>query len=128
MRVLFNISNHPSDKWGARQTAAAREIAEVIKDIKFPDVPAAAGTEDVKILAMSIANDIANSSEDKQDKVVHVMGEMSLTAALVAILQSYGIRCVCSCTARDVVELPNGTKQSRFEFVQFREYPAVAIL
>lgn len=127
MRVLFNISNHPSDKWGERQTDAAHELADVIKDVKFPEVPATAGTEDVVDIAMSIANEI-ESSGDRRDTVVHVMGEMSLTAAMVAILQSYGIRCVCSCTARDVVELPNGTKQSRFEFVQFRNYPTIALL
>ncbi len=124
MRVLFNISNHPSDKWGEKQIQAAKELADVIKDLHFPNVPPKAPAEYVTITAMDIAKSIENEKQTKgvSEVMVHVMGEMTLTYGLVVALRGKGIRCFASCTERIVTELPDGTKQSKFDFVQFREY------
>ena len=132
MRVLFNISNHPSDKWGEKQIAAAKELADVIKDCQFPNVPPKATSYEVRTTALEIANTIAKQKhfQDVEGITVHVMGEMTLTFAIVAALQNLNldIRCIASCTERIVTEMPDGTKQSKFEFVQFRTYQAIALL
>ncbi len=133
MRVLFNISNHPSDKWGEKQIQAAKELADVIKDCQFPNVPPKATSYEVRTTALEIANEIAKQKHFQQDVegiTVHVMGEMTLTFAIVAALQNLklDIRCIASCTERIVTEMPDGTKQSKFEFVQFRHYPHIELL
>ena len=133
MKILFNISNHPSNKWDEKQLQAAKNMADVIKDCPFPNVPPTATSEEVRENALEIANCILsqkNLLQNVDEITVHIMGEMTLTFATVAALQNLelGIRCVASCTERNVIELPDGTKQSKFEFVQFRTYPAIALL
>lgn len=57
---------------------------------------------------------------------VMCQGEFTLALAVIRRLQANGIRCVCACSERKVVEeqMKDGTTQkiSRFGFQQFREY------
>ncbi len=121
MNKLINISNHPSDKWGEAQSKAAKEFADVIIDRPFPSVPPRATADEVNTMALEIANEISGKYTPV-DTAVHIMGEMTLTAAVVAYLQQNGFECVASCTERIVTELENGNKLSKFEFVKFRQY------
>ncbi|MDE6842128.1 MAG: CRISPR-associated protein [Muribaculaceae bacterium] len=119
--MLINLSNHPSDKWGEKQQEAAKKFGEIV-DIQFPNIPADADDHDLNALVREYHKKVTDLGDGTPMKV-HVMGEMTFTHRLINLLAEFGnIPCIASCTARNVVELPDGTKQSRFEFVQFRRY------
>jgi hypothetical protein len=50
------------------------------------------------------------------------MGELTFTFKLVELLKSHGITVLASTTLRTTQDLSDGTKISKFEFVQFRSY------
>lgn len=128
--MFINISNHPTAKWGEKQLAAAHELnqsidpngqASTIVDIPFPNVRATADNTDIEILAFNLFHPILETYRSRET-VVHVMGEMSLTYALVRRFLTHGFMAVASTTERTVVENPDGTKLTTFNFVQFRHY------
>jgi hypothetical protein len=116
--MFINISNHPSAKWGEKQLAAAAEFGELC-DRQFPTIPADASAEDVQAMAADMAEEV---TENGTNAVVHVMGEMGYTHALVTLLKAAGVRCFHSTTERKVTENLDGSKTVVFEFVQFRSY------
>lgn len=129
---FINVSNHPSSKWSQKQLEAALALADSIIDVPFPNVPADASTSDVKDLAEElVTNKVWPHINDYkvEPMTVLVQGEMTLTAAILKILQvpGNGINCVAACSERKSVETqnPDGTttKTAIFEFVQFRSYP-----
>lgn len=120
-KVFINISNHLSSSWGAKQREAAEAYGD-IEDIKFPVVPADADDGFVDSTAKKIAREIFDAHDDTVDITVHVMGEMTLTYAIVNILKTCGVRCVASCSDRKVEERSDGSKVSYFEFAGFRKY------
>lgn len=120
-KVFINISNHLSSSWGDKQREAA-EAYGTIEDIGFPHVPADADEGSIDDTAKKIAKKIFDTYDDTVDITVHVMGEMTLTYALVNILKTCGVRCVASCSDRKVEERSDGSKVSYFEFAGFRKY------
>lgn len=119
--MLINLSNHPTAMWLSEQIAAAHsEYGEVI-DLPFPAVPADADEADIQTIAQEYlkkVQDIAPSAE----AVVHIMGEMTLTYALVCLLKQAGYTCVASTSVREVYEEEPGKKTAVFRFVRFRQY------
>jgi len=115
MTKFYNLSNHPSGKWGGEQLRAASVYGEVT-DLPFPNVPEDMDEAGIAFLADTVAGEVDDGS------VVHVMGEMTLTYAVIQRLKWRGIKCVASTTKREVTELPDGTKQIKFNFCKFREY------
>lgn len=119
---FINVSNHPSSRWSSAQVQAALALASEVIDIQFPNVSSTASTSDVKALAAEVAAKIPETAS-----IALVQGEMTLTAALVRLLQKRGINCVAACSERRSVETvqPDGStvKTAVFEFVQFRSYP-----
>lgn len=134
--MFINFSNHPSGGWDEAQLLAARALGGRLVDLAFPMVPPEAGEAEVEALAEDYTDRIlalldgdeadADADADKADadadNVVHVMGELTLTHAVVSRLLDEGVRCVASTTRRDVAVMPDGTKVSRFHFVRFRDY------
>ena len=115
--MLLNLSNHPSSKWGEHQLAATEQYGGVF-DMAFPNIPPAATEDDVRRLVEEFEVKVRASGAT----VVHLMGEMCFSFALVSRLQKIGIPCVASTTERRTVENPDGSKTLSFEFVQFRGY------
>ena len=113
--MFINISNHPTSKWGDEQLKAAQEFGELL-DKKFPNILPNSSAEDVQAMAANMAEEVGTNA------VVHVMGEMGYTHALVTILKAAGVRCFHSTTERTVIENADGTKTVAFNFVQFRPY------
>lgn len=121
--MFINFTNHPSTVWSEEQLATAKLYGEII-DESFPIVEPEASEVEItkladekcKILKKLLADGNANNS------VVHVMGEMTLTFAVVSRLKDKGITCVASTTKREVTTLPDGSKVSTFQFVRFRKY------
>ena len=120
--VFINLTNHPSATWGADQLAAAELLGRVV-DILFPIVSPDATTDEIHQQADKLVGTVLQMAENMDAITVHVMGEHTLTYALVVRLKEKGIKCVASTSHRgDPIILPNGDKLSRFKFVQFREY------
>lgn len=115
--MFLNLSNHPLALWSPEQLNAASQYGE-LKDIPFPDIPPTATTEEIYQLAQQVICTLPLTPSI----TVHVMGEMTLTYALVSLLKAKGIRCVASTTERLSTLNSDGSKTTFFQFVQFREY------
>ncbi len=116
--MFINLSNHPSEGWSEEQLAAAHEYGEIV-DIHFPNIEPS--------FTSSMVNSLADATIDTitalgKDIVVHIMGEMTFTYAVVSRLKAMHIKCVASTTERNTIITPDGKKVSEFKFVQFREY------
>lgn len=119
---FINLSNHPSASWPEEQLAAAREFGEII-DMAFPQIADTSTEEDIFMLVSEYCNKIQNMTSGQSIYVVvHVMGEMTFTYALVKELKLMGYTCVASTSKRIVEEHGDGTKTVKFEFCKFRRY------
>ena len=119
--MFINLSNHPSAHWSARQKAAAERLCGDIIDLPFPVVDPAGDEAYIAALADDYCRKVLEMSGGK-NVVVHLMGEMTLTFALVQRLCVHSIPCVASTTERVTVEYADGRKESMFQFVRFRNY------
>lgn len=90
-------------------------------DMPFPNIEPQMDEEEVNRMADDYAERIISMGEDCV-LVVHVMGEFTFCYALIRRLQNAGIRCVASCTERDVTIADDGSKTTKFHFARFREY------
>lgn len=119
-RLFINYSNHPSSKWSEAQKEAAKKYGEII-DLEFAPVSPDKSDEDVGKMADAEMKKIMNLANGK-DATVHIMGEQTLTFALIRRLQARGIRCVASTSERIVRDIDEKTRVAEFNFVRFREY------
>lgn len=125
--MLINLSNHPSSQWTDQQMQTAQQAYGDVTDLAFPQIPPSWGRGEVVDLAQTYAKELqalvnGQPSETKAS-AVHLMGEMSFTFALVAMLQKIGITPILSTTARNTIDHEDGSKTFYFDFVRFREYP-----
>ena len=118
--MLINLSNHPSTAWSAVQLDAASVYGEIV-DYPFPSVDPEATEDNIEDMANTIINDIANKY-DMGNLTIHLMGEFTLTEALLIRFRELRIPCVASTTRRNVVETEDGKKIVEFKFVRFRRY------
>ena len=118
--MLINLTNHPSTQWSAEQQEAAKAFG-VIVDLPFPNVDPDGDESYISDLADDYLSRILALADGKP-VTVHLMGEMNFTAALLQRLHQQRISCVAATTQRIVKELPDGTKNATFQFVQFRKY------
>lgn len=116
--MFINLTNHPSSGWSQEQLNAALQYGEIV-DISFPIIEPFFTKAEVDELSNVTVETIKGLDECP---VVHVMGEMTFTYAVVERLKTQGITCVASTTERLVKMMPDGKKISEFKFVQFREY------
>ncbi len=116
--MFINLTNHPSLRWSGEQLKAAQQYGEVV-DISFPNIEPYFSSKDINDLADEVVESIQLLDSHP---VVHVMGEMTFTYAVVSRLKALGVTCVASTTERLVKMMPDGKKISEFKFVQFREY------
>ena len=117
--MLINLSNHPSDKWSELQTAAANEQFGEIVDL--PQIEPDATKADIAQIAQDYLIRVDQLGEPMTTSI-HIGGEMTLTYALVNLLQNLGYRCYASTSRRESIEIEPGKKTVIFQFVAFREY------
>lgn len=124
--MLINLSNHPYSGWSAPQKEASEVYGKCI-DLPFPPIPPEADPEDIGALAdiylskvLSLGSD--NSTPDDDSLTVHIMGEQTFCYTLINRLFANGIRCVASCSSRNVETMPDGKRLVSFNFTRFREY------
>jgi len=121
--MLINLSNHPKEKWSAKQiNAAKRKFGEVI-DLSFPHISPYSTTEQVKNKSKKYLKDIKLIIKNSKDKTnaVHLMGEFVFVFHLTLLLKKNRIPVVASTTQR-LVEEKSGKKIVNFNFVKFRGY------
>ncbi|WP_100629771.1 CRISPR-associated protein [Algoriphagus formosus] len=116
--MLLNLSNHPSAAWSSAQVQAAIKSYGSIEDMPFPPIDPKADESAIQELAIIYLEKI----RDINPNAVHIMGELTFTFELVRLLQTHGITCIASTTHRSTIELEDGTKNVKFEFVRFRAY------
>ena len=122
--MLINFSNHPSDRWDKAQLEAASEYGNIV-DEPFPVVPPDASERAIRMMANASILKLTSIMLDQSDgkpSAIHIMGEMTLTYAIVSRLTDHGITCLASTTKRDVTFDKDGNKVAAFQFVQFRKY------
>ena len=118
--MFVNLSNHPSKTWNETQKKAAQQYGQII-DMPFPTI-SATGDElyildlvrDIKVQKLYRFNPL--------NDVIHVMGELCFTFALVQELKKNGFVCLASTSERVVEEKESGIKEVKFEFMRFRAY------
>lgn len=121
--MLINLSNHPSINWSQEQKLKALELYKEIVDITFPEVDPNGEEEYIENLAGEYLNKILEiKNRTSETVVVHLMGELTFSFALLVKLKANGVRCVASTTQRVVMDEGNGRVTKLFRFVRFREY------
>ena len=124
--VMLNLSNHPSSTWATAQTTAAERISGFkVVDIPFPVVGPEWTTQDIYNLAQHYLSEYGDLFT--HDPCMHIMGEYTFTCTMVNVLQRLGVDCYAATTVRNTQMLEDGTKISKFEFVQFRKYPEMVL-
>ena len=119
-RLLINLSNHEFSKWSDEQKEATKEYGEC-KDMNFPTISPDMDSAEIEKLADGYIQEIVKKNKEYQ-VTVHLMGEMAFTHYAVSQLLRLGIPCICSTTARIVIEEADGTKTALFRFARFRHY------
>lgn len=136
VKKFYNLSNHPNinakgeQTWGLEQVQGARIIAQGgdpnaewggIVDIKHPNIPPRATTEEVRALAVETCEAIPDGAD------VMCMGDFTFFLAAVAILKTRGCRVWLATTERMATEevKPDGSRvmSHTFKFVTFRPAP-----
>lgn len=118
--MFINFTNHPFETWTIKQLKAAQQYGQLI-DLPFPNIDRDSSELGVHALVDEYMNKILQISAGRTC-VIHIMGEMTFTYAMVQELKSRGFTCLASTTERMAEELLNGVKNVRFEFCKFREY------
>ena len=113
--MLLNLSNHPSDKWGAKQRQGAHDAYGGVQDMPFPQVDPQGGTDYIARLAREYADAVLQRAGVS---AVHIMGEQNFCFALITLLKQKGVKCVASTTG--CIITPEGVPM--FYFERFREY------
>ena len=118
--MFINLSNHPSAFWGKEQIQAALKHGAIV-DLLFPAIDTSGSEAYIAAPCRRICEKIQQLAGG-QRAVVHLMGEMTFTFALLKRLQPLGYICIASTSERRVIELEAGHKDVLFHFVQFRRY------
>jgi hypothetical protein len=117
--MFINLTNHSSTNWSKKQRKAAEVYGQII-DMPFPVIKPTFTKEDILSLVSEYTDRIVGMQGE--NKVVHVMGEMTFTHNVVNALKDVGITCIASTTERNTIITLDSKKISEFKFVQFREY------
>jgi|JFJP01.1.fsa_nt_gi hypothetical protein len=128
--MLLNLSNHPSHLWDEKQIKSAKDAFGSVADLPFPSVLPDAETGEIEILVKEYLQICLNRLNESigTSNAVHLMGELTFSFGLAALLQQAGIRCVASTSERKVQSNSQGEKTVKFEFCRFREYPLLISL
>ena len=119
--LLINLTNHPSSRWSEKQLEAARVYGEIY-DMPFPAIDEMGDEEYIALLADEFLLKILEIAKSNSI-VVHLMGELTFTLALLKLLQANGIECIASTSKRIVKGETAGHKEEViFRFERFRRY------
>ena len=118
-QVFINYSNHQSSLWSDSQLKEAQKYGTII-DVPFASVPPDADEKQICVFVDETISTIIKTH--LPPSTIHIMGEMTLTYALVKELKALGYTCLASTTERKAMINEDGDKVTHFEFVKFRKY------
>lgn len=118
--LFINLSNHPSGSWSESQLKVAAEYGNIV-DLPFPQVNEDGDEKYIEDLVDTYFAKVIELSGNIPC-TIHLMGELNFSFALVNKLKGMGYNCIASTTKRNVIELPDGSKNVAFEFCRFRKY------
>lgn len=118
--MLINFSNHPLNEWQQPQLDSAYELFGGVIDLPFPQVDPLASTQDIETLAEHCTAQIISIASGND--AVHIMGELTLTFAIINRLKTLNIKCIASCSERISSINDSGQTVRTFIFRQFRPY------
>lgn len=118
--MLINLTNHPSANWSKEQLEASACFGEIV-DYPFPMVSPEADEEIIIRQAAEIVYNIYQVY-GQSNLTIHLMGEFTMTVALLKEFSVRNIPCIASTTERIVTETEPGKKSVVFKFVRFRKY------
>ena len=129
MPTFWNLSNHSvHSAWTPAQKAAAEAWggeSRILREIPFPAVDPEADHQAVGELAERVMGALLEAGARPGDPIM-VMGEFTLTHALVLRLKAAGLVPVTATTHREATERRQGDGslviQHTFRFVRFRQY------
>lgn len=120
-KVFINYTNHPSEKWGKEQIAAAQKYGEIV-DEAFPDISPDASASDIASMADMACQKLLRLSP----AAVLCQGEFSYVYQIVKRLTKQKIPVLAACSERVVTETTDEKgvthRTSEFHFVKFRQY------
>lgn len=119
--MFINFTNHPSSVWEKSQIEAAKVFGPIV-DMQFPPIDEYGDELFIAGLVSQYVSRIRELSPNSEGTVIHIMGEMTFTCAMVNSLQQNGYICVASTTERNVTLLGDGSKKVQFQFIRFRRY------
>ena len=120
--MLINLSNHPLSSWSEQQLQATTSYGKCI-DLPFPDINPLWGEQEIEQLSDEYLGKVLAMSSGHEDVLtVHLMGELTFCFSLLRKLQNRGIRCIASCSKRNVIVETDGVKTVFFHFERFRDY------
>jgi len=120
--MLINLTNHPFEQWNDTQKQAAMQFGECV-DLPFPFVDPTADKTEIDALSDQYLEKILDMAQNEDAEiVVHLMGEMSFVYTLLEKLRVRNILSVLSTTERVSVDLGDGERVIKFNFVRFRSY------
>ncbi|WP_291528076.1 TIGR02221 family CRISPR-associated protein [Bacteroides sp. UBA939] len=120
--LLINLSNHPFSAWSEQQYQAAEVYGKCV-DLPFPDINPLCNDQEIEQLSDEYLEKVLVMSNGHEGTLtVHLMGELTFCFSLLRKLQSRNIRCIASCTERNVTMTEDGVKHTFFHFVRFRDY------
>ncbi len=121
--MFINFTNHPCTNWGKDQIEETEKYGE-IKEIPFPAINPRASKIDIQNLAEKYADNIFALLEQGENNAVLCQGEYSFCFAVTNLLKNSGVKVLCACSERRVVEEFDGKKtlkRSEFHFIGYRE-------
>ena len=120
--MLLNFTNHPSNIWSEKQKRTAIQLFGKVVDMPFPHIDESADESYISKLADEYLQKILLIAE-RENVVVHLMGEQTFAYSLVKRLKNRNINCVASTTKRIVNMDSSGQKKEViFQFERFRYY------
>lgn len=124
-KLLINLSNHPISEWSEQQLVASNEYGRCL-DFPFPRVDPQDSIDRIVYQSSQVVERVLNIIEKEQAQgftTIHVMGEMTMTMALVQSFQRRNIECIASTANRFSKLVEPGKKLITFKFVRFRTFP-----
>lgn len=131
LQTFWNLSNHSVEtSWPETQKEAARTWGGGTRPLELEDVGFPLVDPDLDREGVAKLGEAALAALDARGPVpgepVHVMGELTLTHALVLGLKARGLVPLASTTVREVTTMQGAdgglVKQSQFRFRRFRAY------
>ena len=118
MKILINVSNHPSEGWSEEQ----KKGWDGIVDIQFPAVDPGLNEKEIWALGGELVRVIENKMAENSTRYIMLQGEFSLCAVVQFLLSIHDGVVFCYPTTERKVTVEGDKKISIFRFKRWRMF------